>query len=375
MFNTKSNAIKLSKKKYINILKTKDISSYILHEKMTNSLNRSLMSNGLDTTTDKSYLTRSQINSYSKLPVNENEKNSYKIKKCSYTDFLALRNKKITAPFNYTDERFKWQNLKEEHLSIDPSIYTRPHKKQFLLKETFGEGMLSFINREKLPDNKPKIKRYRRYNSENGNNIQNIDIEISRRVINPEYNNESQNPRKQKRSMSQTRAFLHRTTGNIGSLFDISPVYIEYKTKKLYKYKSYGALCLDLFSSNYAKYEMPKHTKKLFHCNRCYFDTIKYDDLVHDMNNCWKSSREYGKKRKNWSYDEKCLSKKNMKDIYDHLFGINEELSLCSEKRIQVKNTFQRLYNQGFYSKNKSQINILDKGKNGKNGKNGKKCC
>ena len=75
MFNTKSNAIKLSKKKYINILKTKDISSYILHEKMTNSLNRSLMSNGLDTTTDKSNLTRSHINSYSKLPVNENEKN------------------------------------------------------------------------------------------------------------------------------------------------------------------------------------------------------------------------------------------------------------------------------------------------------------
>lgn len=317
MFNTKSNAIKLSKKKYINILKTKDISSYILHEKMTNSLNRSLMSNGLDTTTDKSNLTRSQINSYNKLPVNENEKNSYKIKKCSYTDFLALRNKKITAPFNYTDERFKWQNLKEEHLSIDPSIYTRPHKKQFLLKETFGEGMLSFINREKLPDNKPKIKRYRRYNSENGNNIQNIDIEISRRVINPEYNNESQNPRKQKRSMSQTRAFLHRTTGNIGSLFDISPVYVEYKTKKLYKYKSYGALCLDLFSNNYAKYEMPKHTKKLFHCNRCYFDTIKYDDLVHDMNNCWKSSREYGKKRKNWSYDEKCLSKKNISLKHD----------------------------------------------------------
>ena len=97
MFNTKSNAIKLSKKKYINILKTKDISSYILHEKMTNSLNRSLMSNGLDTTTDKSNLTRSHINSYNKLPVNENEKNSYKIKKCSYTDFLALRNKKITG--------------------------------------------------------------------------------------------------------------------------------------------------------------------------------------------------------------------------------------------------------------------------------------
>ena len=93
------------------------------------------------------------------MPVNENENNSYIIKKCSYTDFLAIRNNKISAPFNYTNERFKWQNLKDEHALVDPVMNTKPHKKQFLLKETFGDGMLGFINRQELPDNKPKIRR------------------------------------------------------------------------------------------------------------------------------------------------------------------------------------------------------------------------
>ena len=51
--------------------------------------------------------------------------------------------------------------------------------------------------------------------------------------------------------------------------------------------------------------------------------------------------------------------KSTMKDIYQHLFGINDDISLSSIKRTKIKNTFQRLYNQGFYTKNKSQINIL----------------
>ena len=48
-----------------------------------------------------------------------------------------------------------------------------------------------------------------------------------------------------------------------------------------------------------------------------------------------------------------------MKDINNYLFGINDEISLSSEKRVQSQNIFQRLYNHGFYLKNKSQINIL----------------
>ena len=54
-------------------------------------------------------------------------------------------------------------------------------------------------------------------------------------------------------------------------------------------------------------------------------------------------------------------SKKSMKDIYKHIYGIlDDDISLNSDKKYNIKNAYQRLYNQGFYIKNKSQINILD---------------
>lgn len=311
MLSKRSNALKKTKKKYINILKNTDITSYHLHEKMSNRLNRSSASAALDTTASRSNLTRSQINSYHKLPVNENEKNAFKITKCSYTDFLALREKKITTPFNYTEDRFKWQNLNNANNLIDPSLYTRPHKKQFLLRETFGEGMLDFINREQLPNNRPRIRRLRRYSNEMGNNIQNVSLEISRRVINPEFNEEPVSYRKHKRSLSQTSAFLHRTTGEISSLFDLTPVNVENKNKKkLFEYKSYGAECINIFSKDYPERDLPSHTKRLFFENRCHFDTLKCENLVFDIDNFWKSEREYDKKKRNWSLDEKYISKK-----------------------------------------------------------------
>lgn len=325
MFNIKSNALKKTKKNYINILKNRDLSSYLLHEKIINSLNRSSASAYLDTTTaSKTNLTRS---SYCKLPVNENENNTYKIKKCSYTDFLALRNNKITAPFNYTNERFKWQNLKDEHALVDPSMNLKPHKKQFLLKDTFGEGLLNYIDKEEY---KPKIRRYRRYNTEIDNHIQNIDIDISRRVINPEYNKEiSSLFKKGKRSLSQAINFYHRTNGNLSSLFNLTPINIENKTKKkLFKNKSFAAPTINIFSDNFSKQEKPTHTKKLFIDNNCYFDTIKDENLVAKINNCWKKE----KRRRNKSFDNTCLSKKDFSLKYDlntlNLRNIKYEYSL-----------------------------------------------
>lgn len=313
MFNTNNNVVKISKKKYINVLKNKDISSYLLHEKIMNSLNRSRASANLDTTVSKSNVSRSIVNSYHKLPVNENEKNEYKIKKCSYTDFLNIRNKKINTPFNFTEERFKWQNLDNENQIVDPTIYTKPHKKQFLLKETFGEGLLGVINKGALPDNKPKIRRYRRYNTDMGNNIQNVDIEVSRRVINPEYNNEIQNAKRTKRSFSQVNNF-HRTDGRLNSLFNITPLTVENKhKKKLFTDKDFRIMSINIFSKDYPKRDMPINTKKLFYDNRCYFDTIKHDDLISEIDNCWKKGEDFGKKRRRWSYDEKRISKKGYK--------------------------------------------------------------
>lgn len=313
MFNAKSNVLKKSKRQYTNILKKTDMSSYLLHEKISTSLNRSSISSALDTTASRSNVTKSHINSTRKLPFNDNEKNLYKIKKCSYTDFLALRNKKITAPFNYTDKRFRWQNLKDEHVSIDPSLCVKPHKKRFLLKETFGEGILGFLDREKISEYKPKIKRYRQFNTDANGFIQNVDLKISRRVLNPEYNEEIPIDRKHKRSLSQTNSFLHRTNGSLFSLFNLTPINYELKgNKKLFPNKSFAVKTINIFSDKFAKYEMPTHTKKLYFDNRCYFDTIKHDDLVIKIDNCWKSNLEIGKKgRRSWSFDENCLTKKN----------------------------------------------------------------
>jgi len=323
MFNTNNNVVKISKKKYINVLKNKDISSYLLHEKIMNSLNRSRASANLDTTVSKSNVSRSIVNSYHKLPVNENEKNEYKIKKCSYTDFLNIRNKKINTPFNFTEERFKWQNLDNENQIVDPTIYTKPHKKQFLLKETFGEGLLGVINKGALPDNKPKIRRYRRYNTDMGNIIQNVDLEVSRRVINPEYNIEDQNVKKAKRAFSQVNNF-HRTDGRFNSLFNITPLTVENKhKKKLFKDKE----SINIFSKDYPKRDMPVNTKKIFYDNRCYFDTLKHDDLIFEFDNCWKKGEEFARKRRRWSYDEKRISKKgySLKNDCDILNLRNEK--------------------------------------------------
>ena len=332
MFNTNNNAVKISKKKYINVLKNKDISSYLLHEKIMNSLNRSRASANLDTTVSKSNVSRSVVNSYQKLPVNENEKNDYKIKKCSYTDFLNIRNKKLNTPFNFTEERFKWQNLENESQLVDPGIYTKPHRKQFLLKETFGEGILGLINKGKLPDNRSRIRRYQQSNTDMGINIQNIDLEVSRRVVNPEYNNETPKVRMTKRSLSQTSNF-HRTDGNLNSLFKITPLTTVNKTKKrLYRDKGNLAFSINIFSKDYPKREMPINTKKLIYDNRCYFDTIKHDDLMFQMDNCWKKGEDYGKKRRRWSYDIKSISEKGavLKNDCDILNLRNEKYDFSS---------------------------------------------
>ena len=203
----------------------------------------------------------------------------------------------------------------------------KPHKKQFLLKDTFGEGLLNYIDKEEY---KPKIRRYRRYNTEIDNHIQNIDIDISRRVINPEYNKEiSSLFKKGKRSLSQAINFYHRTNGNLSSLFNLTPINIENKTKKkLFKNKSFAAPTINIFSDNFSKQEKPTHTKKLFIDNNCQFDTIKDENLVAKINNCWKKE----KRRRNKSFDNTCLSKKDFSLKYDlntlNLRNIKYEYSL-----------------------------------------------
>lgn len=290
MFNTKSNVLKLSKKKYSNIMKNKYKSSYLIHERISNNINHSTASANLDTTASRSSLTRSYINSYRKIPVNDKEKNLYKIKKCSYTDFLAVRDSQMKVPFNYTEERFKWQNIYDEHSLVDPLITTKSRKKQFLLKETFVDK-ITYTNNNKPEKYKPKIRRLRRSNSDEngkvGNYVQNVDIDISRRVINPEYNKEKEIISK-KKAFSQNNYIYHKTNGNLESLFKLTPNEIPIKGKRLFKHKSCKTFSINIFDSNYGRYEYPTHTKRQFFNNNCYLDHIKEQNLISVMNKCWK---------------------------------------------------------------------------------------
>ena len=288
MFNIRYNNLKNSKKNYSINLRNKENNTYKLHEKITTSLNHSTQSNMSETTATKSNTNKTFSSTYNKIPVND--KNSYIIKKCSYLDFLELRKTKNTYPFGNKEKRFKWQNLKDENIVLYPEIYKKPHKKQFLLKETFGEDILDFNGKEF--DNKPKIRRLRRCLSEQGkdmaNHIQNVDFDISRRVIEPLYNNEKAKISK-KKSFSQSKYLLHKTNGGFKSLFELTPIDIPIKGKKLFKNKSYQTI--NIFEKNTENFEKPKNTKKIFSDNICYFDHIKDEDLISDMNKCWKFKR------------------------------------------------------------------------------------
>lgn len=281
MFNINYNDLKKSKKEYSNILKHTNINSYRLHEKIS-MLNHSIQSNCSETTASKSNTTKSLCPTYRKLSVND-KKPLAKKKKCSYIDFLELRKTKNSYPLGNNEKRFKWQNLKDENIVIYPEIYKKPHKKQYLLKETFGEEILGLTNNRQELDKKPKTRRLRRCHSDNIGD----DFEITKRVILPECNKEKPKICKRK-AFSQHSKIFHKTSGNIKSLFELTPVDIPVKGKKLYKNRSFYSLAVNIFDDDYGKYEIPIHTKKHYFNNLCYYDHIKDQNLISDMNKCWK---------------------------------------------------------------------------------------
>lgn len=288
MFKINYDDVRRSKKEYSNILKNKSINSYNLYKKMNISLNSSIISNVSETTASKTSRIKTNPSTYRKLPVKDNS--SFQIKKCSYLEFLELRKAKNAFPLDTSEKRFKWQNLKDENYILYPEIYKKPRKKQFLLKETFVDK-ITYTNNNKPEKYKPKIRRLRRSNSDEngkvGNYVQNVDIDISRRVINPEYNKEKEIISK-KKAFSQNNYIYHKTNGNLESLFKLTPNEIPIKGKRLFKHKSCKTFSINIFDSNYGRYEYPTHTKRQFFNNNCYLDHIKEQNLISVMNKCWK---------------------------------------------------------------------------------------
>jgi len=293
MFKLDSNTIKQSKKNYTKSLKNNNFEAYKIHEKINVNLNHSVQTNATEetstkTTTTKNLLSNSNFN-------NNKTKQKNSIQKCSYLKFLELRKPKNPYPLGSTEKRFKWQNLKDENIVIYPEIYKKPHKKQNLLKETFGEGILGFLNNRQDNNNRKGRNKIRRCKSENvAHTISyrpNDDIEITRRVIIPESNKEKAKISR-RRANSQSKVIYHKTTGNIKSLFELTPIDIPIKGKKLFKSKSYGCLTINIFDENYSQYEKPTNTKKLFLDNKCFYDNLKANNIIHNMNECWRNQRK-----------------------------------------------------------------------------------
>ena len=68
------------------------------------------------------------------------------------------------------------------------------------------------------------------------------------------------------------------------------------------------------------------------------------------------------KVKNNDKNNDKSKEKTGMKEIYKYLYEITDDnnISIYRDKKYNIKSAHERLYNQGFYSKNKSQINILE---------------
>ena len=290
MLNIKYNDIKKTKKQYTSLLKTTNACSYKLHEKMASSLNQSIIS---DTTTSKTYIAKNLVSNFPKQKINENDR--YHIKKCSYVDFLELRRTKNTLPFGYREKRFKWQNLNDKGNFVDPLIYKRLQRKKVNPSVDYGEGILNFIFNRKEPPHRKKGKKIKRVLIEQSNSIREVnvfpkysDFNYSRRVLEPELNQDIPIVSR-KKAFSQTKYMFHKTNGNIRTLFETTPWDIPpTHTKKLYKNKSYAALTINIFDNTFSQYQLPTHTKKLFLDNKCHTDHISNEELITEMDDCWK---------------------------------------------------------------------------------------
>ena len=238
------------------------------------------------------------------------------------------------------------EDIKKKCESIDKA------KEDFNNIERFEE-IYSNFKIQNMPQNHPKIIR---------------DSEPSSIVLNEEHDfNEDQNYYNDK----NLTYFISEN-----SLFALSKnIEIDNSKNNNDKFaKSYIDLNKEILSKKALEIEIRKSLENKKELNNFINDKERKRKKIHDILEIIKKNKQNKKRASEKSYiskiynvkynnnkkDYEKMKKRSMKDIYQHLFGINDDISLSLTKKNEVKNTFQRLYNQGFYTKNKSQINILD---------------
>lgn len=223
-------------------------------------------------------LTQTKFTCSNKLNNIEPKKSKTKERHLSYVEFLEFR-KNIMNPLGYREKRFKWQepNGQGDILSLPR------RKKNYRVQECHFKNGFKGWNEGKI-EIKTLKKRIRRSFSITGRNNFNFnDLSVTRRVIEPEFNEECL-IKPMKKSSSLKYHIFHRTNGNVKSLFNLTPIFIPLKCKKLYKGKSLPSKSINIFEENENKYEDIHYIKKHFLNNKCYFDNIQNEGLIEKKN-------------------------------------------------------------------------------------------
>ena len=281
---------------------------------MLNNLNRNtyyaykkMLENNIQKKTEKNY----DINNYKY----ENSKNL--TCKNSYSNFGMIKQKSY-CPFGFTEKRFKWQNLKDQSNVIEPDD-TKNKLRRIKIKNELEGGFKNFFNNTKNRNEHRNLNK----SMENKTILQRRNsFFATRRVIQPEFDYDVndfllKSQKKiniNKNNNNDNNKILHSSSGSMKSLFEKTPnSFPVVKGKKKFKNLSFQSDCINIFSEEYNKYQIPRKINKFKY--RYYKDNILISQSIEDKNNYGKSMIKFNENinynNKN-NYDKKNTLRKRM---------------------------------------------------------------
>ena len=281
---------------------------------MLNNLNRNtyyaykkMLENNIQKKTEKNY----DINNYKY----ENSKNL--TCKNSYSNFGMIKQKSY-CPFGFTEKRFKWQNLKDQSNVIEPDD-TKNKLRRIKIKNELEGGFKNFFNNTKNRNEHRNLNK----SMENKTILQRRNsFFATRRVIQPEFdydvNDFLHKSQKKininKNNNNDNNKILHSSSGSMKSLFEKTPnSFPVVKGKKKFKNLSFQSDCINIFSEEYNKYQIPRKINKFKY--RYYKDNILISQSIEGKNNYGKSMIKFNENinynNKN-NYDKKNTLRKRM---------------------------------------------------------------
>ena len=281
---------------------------------MLNNLNRNtyyaykkMLENNIQKKTEKNY----DINNYKY----ENSKNL--TCKNSYSNFGMIKQKSY-CPFGFTEKRFKWQNLKDQSNVIEPDD-TKNKLRRIKIKNELEGGFKNFFNNTKNRNEHRNLNK----SMENKTILQRRNsFFATRRVIQPEFDYDVndfllKSQKKiniNKNNNNDNNKILHSSSGSMKSLFEKTPnSFPVVKGKKKFKNLSFQSDCINIFSDEYNKYQIPRKINKFKY--RYYKDNILISQSIEGKNNYGKSMIKFNENinynNKN-NYDKKNTLRKRM---------------------------------------------------------------